>query len=385
MTSLMRVRKPGEHARVGFVELFFDLVFVFAITQVSHLLLAHLTPLGALEAAILLAAVWWVWIDTSWITNWLDPERGPVRLMLFGLMAAGLVMSTSLPQAFGDKGLVFACAFAAIQVGRSLFTLWAVRGSPVQKANFQRISCWALLGAVFWISGGLAEGQTRLLIWLIALGLEFTGPLLAFFVPGLGRSSTMDWDVEGAHLAERVGLFVIICLGESIIITGATFAELAWTPTIVTVFGSALITTITMWWLFFSEAHEAGSETISHAADPGAIARRTYTYCPIIVVAGIVVTAVGDELALAHPLGAAGAANAAVLIGGPMLFLLGTALSIDSIWGKVAWPRVAGVAALGAALLFGQGLSPLALTMTSTVILVLTAIWESVAGRGRKA
>jgi low temperature requirement protein LtrA len=326
-----------------------------------------------------------VWIDTSWITNWLDPERGPVRLMLFALMAAGLIMSTSLPDAFGDKGLVFACAFATIQTGRSLFTLWAVRRSPTQKANFQRISAWALLGAVFWISGGLAEGQTRLLIWLVALALEFAAPATAFFVPGLGRSSTTDWDVEGAHLAERVGLFVIICLGESIIMTGATFAELAWTPTVVTVFVSALITTITMWWLFFSQAHEAGSETISHAADPGAIARRTYTYCPIIVVAGIVVTAVGDELALAHPLGAAGAANAAVLIGGPMLFLLGTALSIYSIWGKVAWPRVAGVAALGAALLFGQGLSPLALTMTSTVILVLTAIWESVAGRGKKA
>ena len=383
MTSLMRVRTPGEHARVGFVELFFDLVFVFAITQVSHLLLAHLTPLGALEAAILLAAVWWVWIDTSWITNWLDPERGPVRLMLFTLMAAGLIMSTSLPHAFGDKGLVFACAFASIQVGRSLFTLRAVRGSPTQKANFQRISTWALLGAVFWISGGLAEGQTRLLIWLVALGLEFTGPLLAFFVPGLGRSSTMDWDVEGAHLAERVGLFVIICLGESIIITGATFGELPWTPTVVTVFVSALITTITMWWLFFSEAHEAGSETISHAADPGAIARRTYTYCPIIVVAGIVVTAVGDELALAHPLGVAGVAKAAVLIGGPMLFLLGTALSIYSIWGKVAWPRVAGMAALGLAAAASPLLTPVALSTISTTVLVLVAMWESLVSRRR--
>ena len=381
--SLMRARRAGEHAKVGFVELFFDLVFVFAITQVSHLLLAHLTPLGALEAAILLAAVWWVWIDTSWITNWLDPERGPVRLMLFGLMAAGLVMSTSLPSAFGDKGLTFACAFAAIQVGRSLFTLWAVRGSPMQKANFLRISAWSLLGAIFWIGGGLAEGQTRLLIWLVALLLEFTAPAVGYVVPGLGRSNTAEWDVEGAHLAERVGLFVIICLGESIVVTGATFANLTWTPPVVVAFASALTTAITMWWLFFNEAHEAAAETFVHASDPGAIARRVYTYCPIIVVAGIVVTAVGDELALAHPWGAAGVATTVVLIGGPMLFLLGTALSVYSIWGRVAWPRVAGVAALGMALLFGQGLSPLALTMTSTAILVLTAIWESIAGRGK--
>ncbi|MGH7026980.1 low temperature requirement protein A [Brevundimonas sp.] len=386
MTSLMRVRRAGEHARVGFVELFFDLVFVFAITQVSHLLLAHLTPMGGLEAAILLAAVWWVWIDTSWITNWLDPERGPVRLMLFGLMAAGLIMSTSLPEAFGDKGMVFACAFASIQVGRSLFTLWAVRGSSVQKANFQRISAWAMLGAVFWIGGGLAEGQMRLLIWLIALALEFTAPAVAFFVPGLGRSATTDWDVEGAHLAERVGLFIIICLGESIIITGATFAELAWTPPVVAAFVSALIAAITMWWLFFNEAHEAASETFIHAADPGAIARRVYTYCPIIVVAGIVVTAVGDELALAHPMGVTPAATAAVLLGGPLLFLLGTSLSILAIWGKVAWPRVAGVAgvaALGLAALASPLLTPLALTMTSTAVLVLVAIWESAISRRR--
>lgn len=144
MTSLMRVRREGEHAKVGFVELFFDLVFVFAITQVSHLLLAHLTPLGTLEAAILLAAVWWVWIDTSWITNWLDVERGPVRLMLFALMAAGLIMSTSLPEAFGDKGLVFACAFAAMQVGRSLFTLRcaARRFRRPTSSGFRPGPCW---------------------------------------------------------------------------------------------------------------------------------------------------------------------------------------------------------------------------------------------------
>ncbi|MFK4056471.1 low temperature requirement protein A [Brevundimonas sp. NPDC046655] len=383
--SLMRARRAGEHAKVGFVELFFDLVFVFAITQVSHLLLAHLTPLGALEAAILLAAVWWVWIDTSWITNWLDPERGPVRLMLFGLMAAGLVMSTSLPEAFGDKGLTFACAFAAIQVGRSLFTLWAVRGSPMQKANFLRISAWSLLGAIFWIGGGLAEGQTRLLIWLVALLLEFTAPAVGYVVPGLGRSNTAEWDVEGAHLAERVGLFVIICLGESIVVTGATFANLTWTPPVVVAFASALTTAITMWWLFFNEAHEAAAETFVHASDPGAIARRVYTYCPIIVVAGIVVTAVGDELALAHPLGATTMATTAVLLGGPLLFLLGTSLSILAIWGRIAWPRVAGIGLLAAAAGVSPLLQPLVLTLVSTVVLVLAAIWESVEGREKKA
>lgn len=117
MASLLRERIEGEHARVGFVELFFDLVFVFAITQVSHNLLAHLTPLGALQAAMALAAIWWAWIYTSWVTNWLDPETGPVQVALFVLMGIGLVMSAALPHAFEDKGLVFALAFVGNRSG----------------------------------------------------------------------------------------------------------------------------------------------------------------------------------------------------------------------------------------------------------------------------
>jgi len=195
-------KRDGHHARVGFVELFFDLVFVFAITQISHTLLAHLTWLGALQAAILLGAVWWAWIDTGWITNWLDPERPLVRVMLFGLMGAGLVLSTSLPEAFGEKGLVFAVAFAGLQIGRGLFTLWAVRGDPILKPNFQRIVVWASVGGAVWIAGGLAEGQERLLLWLLALALEFLGPVTAFWCPGLGKGSARDWNVEGAHIAE---------------------------------------------------------------------------------------------------------------------------------------------------------------------------------------
>ncbi|WP_313104295.1 low temperature requirement protein A, partial [Brevundimonas sp.] len=198
-------------------------------------------------------------------------------------------------------------------------------------------------------------------------------------------SNTAEWDVEGAHLAERVGLFVIICLGESIVVTGATFANLTWTPPVVVAFASALVTAITMWWLFFNEAHEAAAETFVHASDPGAIARRVYTYCPIIVVAGIVVTAVGDELALAHPLGATTTATTAVLLGGPLLFLLGTSLSILAIWGRIAWPRVAGIGLLAAAAVVSPLLQPLVLTLVSTVVLVLAAIWESVEGREKKA
>jgi low temperature requirement protein LtrA len=127
--SLLRARDGHGHARVAFVELFFDLVFVFGITQLSHHLLAHLNVSGLMQTTLLFMAIWWVWIYTTWVTNWLDPERTSVRLLLFALMLAGLVLSTSIPDAFGSQGLAFAGAYVFMQFGRTLFMLWALKGN----------------------------------------------------------------------------------------------------------------------------------------------------------------------------------------------------------------------------------------------------------------
>ncbi|WP_426028440.1 low temperature requirement protein A [Brevundimonas sp. TWP2-3-4b2] len=376
--DLLRAR-DGREARVGFVELFFDLIFVFAITQISHTLLAHLTWVGVLQAAILLGAVWWSWIDTSWITNWLDPERVLVRIMIFALMGAGLVMSTSLPDAFGDKGLVFACAFATLQLGRGLFTLWAVRRDEVLLKNVQRIAVWAALGAVLWIGGGLVEGQTRLLVWLVAVITEFIGPAVTFWTPGLGRSSSSDWEVEGGHMAERVGLFIIICLGESILVTGATFAGLEWTRPVVGAFATAFIGSLAMWWIWFSRAHDAASEAIAGSDDAGRLARSAYTYAPILVVAGIVVTAVGDEMSLSNPGGVVKFPVAAALIGGPMLFLIGAQVFKLAAFGTWSVPRLGGILALGALGFVVPSLTPLGLAAAATAVLVGVGAWETAA------
>ncbi len=379
--NLLRHR-DGGHARVGFVELFFDLVFVFAITQLSHTLLEHLTWSGVLQAAILLGALWWAWIDTSWITNWLDPERPLVRLMLFLLMGAGLVMSTSLPQAFGDKGLVFACAFVSIQVGRGLFTLWAVRADEALRLNFQRICIWAVAGGILWIAGGLTDGETRLALWLVAVMGEFAAPAFYFWVPGLGRSHTADWAVEGGHMAERVGLFIIICLGESVLVTGATFAGLEWTPPVVAAFATAFIGTLAMWWIWFSKAHDAASDVIAHSSDTGRVARRAYTYAPILVVAGIVITAVGDELSLSHPNGPVDFATAGIVIGGPLLFLIGAQAFKLAAFGMWSPSRLTGIAALAALAFALPLLTPLGLAMAATAVLVGVGVWETLRKRG---
>lgn len=378
MASLLRKRVKGEHARVGFVELFFDLVFVFAITQVSHGLLAHLTPLGAVQAAMLLAAVWWAWIFTSWMTNWLDPETVPVQAALFVLMGIGLVMSASLPHAFQETGLSFALAFVGIQVGRTAFMVWAMRTDEGLRRNAVRILIWLTASAVLWIAGGLAAPEQRIWFWLAALAVEYASPALYFFVPGLGRSRTEDWTIEGGHMAERVGLFVIICLGETLLVSGATFGELDWSS--VNVWGafiSAILSTVAMWRLFFSQAHESASEAIMHAADPGRVARRAYTYSPILVIAGIIVVAVSDELVLAHPSGHVSTATALTLLGGPILFLLGTAVAGWAIWRHVNWTRLVGCAVLAAGWLVVPWTTPLTLSIATTIVLMAIGVWES--------
>lgn len=379
MVSLLRERVKGEHARVGFVELFFDLVFVFAITQISHLLIQHPTPLGALQALMLMAAVWWSWIYTSWVTNWLDVERTPVRIALFAIMAVGLVMSIALPEAFGERGLIFAGAFVAIHVGRALFMLWAARSDRGLTRNFQRILSWALLSGVFWIAGGFADPEQKLFWWLGALAVEYAGPASGYRTPGLGRAATADWTVEGAHLAERVGLFVIICLGETLLVTGATFAELPWSAATVAAFASSFLTTIAMWQLYFGRKHEAASEFIAHARDAGAIARRAYTYAPIVLIAGIVVSAVGDEFVLAHPLGHSLAHMTAAILGGPAIFLFGSSLAAYCVWGRWAVDRLAACGAL--VLLMAAALTGLAPLPSLWLSLLSTAMLLGVVAR----
>lgn len=384
--TLLRGRAAHHHHSVTYVELFFDLVFVFAITQISHTLLAHFTPLGVLQTTILFLAVWWVWIFTSWITNWLDPERTPVRVMLFGLMIAGLLLSTSIPKAFESRGLAFALAFVAMQVGRSFFTFLSIpKSQPGWRNNLLRITCWLTCSGVFWIAGALADGQARLVLWIVAVAIEYCGPLTRFWFPGLGATPLADWEVEGGHMAERCGLFIIIALGESIVVTGSTFAATEWTATTITAFVVALVGSIAMWWVYFHIGVHAGAEEISHSEETGRLARLAYTYLHLPIVAGIVVTAVGDELLLAHPDGHSDIKAILSMIGGPLLFLIGTILFKRSIRGIFQLSHLVGIGLLIVLIPFAHQLSPLALSATTTVIMLIVAAWEAISLGTREA
>lgn len=376
---LFRITLPNQHSRVTYAELFFDLVFVFAVTQVSHTLLSHFTPLGALQTTVLFLAVWWVWVYTSWITNWLNPEMTPVRILLFLMMLGGLVLSTSIPTAFDGRGLWFAIAYAAMQVGKTIF-LWVStpHSRPLARLNATRITVWLSVSAVFWIAGGVAVGESRLALWAIALGIEYISPAVRFWIPKYGASAMADWVVEGGHMAERCAGFIIIALGESIVVTGATFGDLTWTTENVLAFTSAFVGSIAMWWIYFHKGAEAGSEQISQSREPGRLARLAYTYLHMPIVAGIILTAVADELVLKHPNGHSDLRTVLSAIGGPLLFLLGTILFKHTIRGFLQLSHGVGIIALAVLGWFAGDLSPLMLSILTTALLIVVAVWESV-------
>jgi low temperature requirement protein LtrA len=374
--SLLRSRDHRAH--VTSVELFFDLVFVFAVTQLSHTLLEHLSLAGALRTAFLLLAVWWVWMYTCWFTNWVDPDRPLVRMLLFLLMLAGLLMSAAIPNAFGHEGLLFAIAYSFIQVMRTLFMVLAARGrDAVIHRGFLRILTWLAVSAVWWIAGGLVGGAERVVIWVVALFLEIIGPTVGYFVPGLGRSATSDWKIDGSHMAERCSLFVIIALGESILVTGATAAGHPATGAAVSAFLVAFLGTVAMWWIYFNIGAERGSRQIAGSNDPGRVARAVYTYFHIPIVAGIVVGAVADEITIAHPEGHVDIATATCLLGGPALYLVGNIFFKRASARYYPLSHLVGLGLLALLAPVASWLTPLMLGAATTVVLITVAVWET--------
>jgi len=377
--AMFRLLLPNQHHRVTYAELFFDLVFVYAITQISHTLLGRFTPLGAIQVTLLFLAVWWVWVFTTWITNWLNPELTPVRILLFLLMLGGLVLSTSIPTAFEARGLWFATAYAAMQVGRTMFWLASVPAErTLVRWNAIRILVWLSVSAVFWILGGFAQGQSRLVLWTVALAIEYVAPAARFWIPRYGPSTIEEWAVEGGHIAERCAGFIIIALGEAIVVDAATFADLTWTTETVGAFVSAFVGSIAMWWIYFHKGAEAGSELISRSSESGRVARLAYTYLHLPIVAGIVLSAVADELVLKHPDGVSDPRTISTAIGGPSLFLIGTILFKYSIRGFLQLSHGVGIIAFIILAWFARDLSPLMLSIATTAIMILVAVWETV-------
>jgi low temperature requirement protein LtrA len=369
--------RDGREQQITSVELFFDLVYVFAVTQLSHLLLHDLAVGGMARAAFLLLVVWWAWIYTTWMVNWFDPASAAVRAVLVGVMLASLLMAAALPEALAGHGELFVLAYVPLQVGRNLAGAALLPpGHPLRRV-FERLVIWSVVAGALWLTGGLLlDGDQRLLLWIPALAIELAAPAAGYWVPRLGRAATTDYDVAGGHFAERCQGFIIIALGESIVVTGATAADAGLTATVVLCLVVAFLETAALWWLYFGAAAEHSRAAMAASEDAGRLARDAYTYGHLPIVAGIIAAAVGDDLLIAHPHEALHGVGLFAVVGGPALYLLGESLFRRRMTGSVSPKRLAAAAVLVALALLGPHVSALALTAIVTALLVALALWE---------
>ena len=346
MTRFQRQGDAGEGQRATALELFYDLVFVFAITQVSHLLLDDLTWAGAGHALLALLVVWWAWNYTTWVTNELDPDAIAVRIVLIGLMLASLLMAVAIPEAFGDQALLFAGSYVAIQVGRHAFLTFAsADAGTIERERAGRILMWFVAAGVLWIAGAIAEDGARTLLWVAALGVDYAAPLVTFRVPGRPRLKADTWEVGTAHFAERFQLFVIIALGETIVLTGAATAELDLDAARLAAFGLAFLGTAALWWLYFNYVAVIAQRRLELAENRTLLARDAYTYLHALIVAGVILSAVGDELVIAHPSDELPRAQLIAVVAGPALYLLAHVALRLRMTGTISWKRLGGALA----------------------------------------
>jgi low temperature requirement protein LtrA len=374
---IIRTGAEGEQ-RATFFELFFDLVYVFAVTQLSHHLLADISWAGAAQTAFMLVAVYWAWNYTTWMTNWFDPDTSPVRLVLVFVMVASLLMSVAIPKGFGAYSLLFACAYSGLQIGRNSFVV-AVTPRGVFNQNFRQILAWSVLSAPLWVAGGVVDGDAlRWVLWLGALGLDLAAPMVTYWVPGAGTTPMSQWQIEGAHFGERFQLFVIIALGETVVLAGATASGAGLSVAVVAALLLAFLSSAALWWLYFDQVAGTVFERIraATAEDRGQIGRDVYTYLHLPIIAGIVLVAVGDELVIAHPGSELDDAGALVALGGPALFLAGLMAVAARLGQAQSLQRVVAVVALLAAVPLAARTDGLIVAALATALLIALVVSE---------
>jgi low temperature requirement protein LtrA len=344
-----------EHA-VTPLELFFDLVFVFALTQVTAMLADDPTWGGVLRGMLVLAALWWAWATYAWLTSALDVDEGGVRLTMLAATSAMLVVALAVPGAFGDDAAIFGAAYLVVRVLHLGLSASVARDDPDRRVALGRFTPPALAGAVLIGLAGFAEGDMRVALWVVALAIDYLGPV----VVGFGQRT---WRVAPEHFAERHGLIVLIALGESIIAIGVG-AGLQLVPGVIAAATLGIVLVSTLWWLYFDVAAIVARRRFAEAAG---IARHwlglhAYTYLHLPMVAGIVLFALGLKTTLDHPGDGLEAVPAVALCGGTALYLLAHVAFLRRSTGRIFRRRTAG----GVTLL---GLIPVALVIPALAAL----------------
>jgi low temperature requirement protein LtrA len=300
--------------RVTPIELFFDLVFVFAITQVTSMLSTDPTWGGAGRALLVLGALWWAWVGYAWLTNALNPDEGGVRLAILGAMAALLVVALAVPTAFGADGVLFGIAYFSVRLLHIVLFVLAARGDREMLGSVFRLSIGTAIGAGLIVVAGFTDGAVQATLWTIALTLDFLG----------GAFGSGGWRVSPGHFAERHGLIIIIALGESIVAIGVGARGLALDAGLIAAALLGIAVVSALWWSYFDVVAIVAEQKLSElrGVAQASLARDTYSYLHLPMVAGIVLFAMALKQTLGHIGHELETVPAVALCVGPAIYLL---------------------------------------------------------------
>ena len=373
-------RAPDAERVVTPLELFFDLVYVFAIGQLSDHLLEHVDLRTGAETLILALAVFYGWYMTAWGANWLDPDRLPVRALLVGLMFASLLMSVAIPDAFGGRGWLFVTGYLLLQVGRSVFLIVALRGRALGE-HFVNVLVWELLAGVLWVAGAIADADARLVLWGLAVVVTYSGAWAVHWLPGRGqRVGVGETEIAGGHLIERFRLFFLILLGETVLTAGTAFTDEPFELARLLALAIGFSGTVALWWCYFQRAEPIGVEVAETAEDAGAVGVLG-TWTLTLIVLAVIGIAVAEALAIAHPADDVTLGFAVLAFGGPALFLLAQLVFHRAAVGRVPRSRPLGLAALAVLAVATAPLTLIVGLAAASAVLVAVAIADTVGPR----
>ncbi|KAB1922043.1 low temperature requirement protein A [Micromonospora noduli] len=369
---------PGLE-RPAFLELFFDLVYVFALVTLATVLADNLTWTGVVGTLVLLLGFTMIWALTVWTADSVDLTRPAGQGQFIWVAAASLLLAALAADAYGDRRLLFATTYVVIHLSTAAYYILVIsRRRPPRRSI--RILIWEAVAGVGWIGGALLGGSGQLAIWVLASVVEYGSAALGWPVPGIGRSRPRDWRLVGARVAERYRQFVIVALGVSIFVTGTTFSMSEYTLERASALLVVFTTIVLMWRIYIYRAGELLTDAIARSSNP-ALLTQSAAVTHLIMVAGIIGAAVTSRLVVSRPLGETPPSWAAVILGGPALYLVGRGVLDFTVFGRISRSRLAGLVLLAGVAPATPLLPPVLLALLAMAVLLLIAVANLVSTR----
>ncbi|MFI6757544.1 low temperature requirement protein A [Micromonospora sp. NPDC050417] len=369
------LRRRGDPEYPTFLELFFDLVYIFMLSRLAERLGNDLSLRNALQTAVLLLAAWWIWVLTAWVTDLFSPRLPVIQALVLLLMLGTLVMAIAVPKAFGSHGWIFVAAYYAMAVARGAMLIPRTRVNRDIQARHVRVAFWFGVSATPWIAGLFTEGTARLVLWSIAVAIDIGAAWIGWPTPRFGATQPASQIFTGAHLAERHREIFIIGLGELVLSAGLGLAGHRFTADRVAACALAFTSVVLLFQLYFHRVRQLLGPQMLAVVER--VRSSTYTsYAHLVMVGGVVLMSASVSLVIERPFGETTPGWTAALLGGPALFLIGAVLFDLVATRRPLWSRLAALGALAAVGPAASLLPPIAIMLVANLVLLITLVIE---------